>query len=81
MELGEIGIQCIWINLKSRDDIMDCQSLELVIANPKEGASIEKASMIGMDLAKNSFQLHGTGADGSVAFRNKFRLPDLVQFR
>ena len=27
--------------------------------------------MIGIDLAKNSFQLNGARADGSVAFRKK----------
>ena len=30
---------------------------------------MDKVSMIGIDLAKNSFQLHGARADGSVAFR------------
>ena len=60
--------------------IMDCQSLELAIANPKEGASMEKASMIGMDLAKNSFQLHGAGADGSVAFRKKLSRSKVLTF-
>ena len=28
-----------------------------------------RISMIGIDLAKNSFQLHGAAADGSVVFR------------
>ena len=32
---------------------------------------MEQVSMIGIDLAKNSFQLHGSGADGSVVFRKK----------
>jgi len=30
-----------------------------------------KASIIGVDLAKHVFQIHGAGADGSVAFRKK----------
>ena len=30
---------------------------------------MEGVSMIGIDLAKNSFQAHGARADGSVAFR------------
>ena len=59
---------------------MDCQSMELAIANPKEGASMEKASMIGMDLAKNSFQLHGAGADGSVGFRKKLSRSKVLTF-
>ena len=31
----------------------------------------EVAAIIGVDLAKNVFQLHGAGADGSVVFRKK----------
>ena len=41
---------------------------------------MEKASMIGMDLAKNSFQLHGAGADGSVAFRKKLSRSKVLTF-
>ncbi len=32
---------------------------------------MEKVSIIGHDLAKRSFQAHGAGADGGVAFRKK----------
>ena len=32
---------------------------------------MEEVSIIGIDLAKNSFQVHGAKADGSVAFRKK----------
>ena len=32
---------------------------------------MDKVIIIGIDLAKNSFQLHGAWADGSVAFRKK----------
>ena len=32
---------------------------------------MKKASIIGLDLAKRSFQAHGALADGSVAFRKK----------
>ena len=32
---------------------------------------MEQVSIIGIDLAKRSFQLHGARADGSVAFRRK----------
>ena len=35
----------------------------------KEEASMEEVSIIGIDLAKRSFQLHGARADGSVGFR------------
>ncbi len=30
-----------------------------------------EVSIIGRDLAKNKFQAHGAGADGSVVFRRK----------
>ena len=30
-----------------------------------------EVSIIGLDLAKNVFQAHGAGADGSVVFRRK----------
>ena len=34
---------------------------------------MEEVIIIGIDLAKRSFQLHGARADGSVAFRKKLR--------
>ena len=34
---------------------------------------MEQVNIIGIDLAKRSFQLHGARADGSVAFRRKVR--------
>jgi transposase len=33
---------------------------------------MKKVTIIGVDLAKNVFQLHGAAADGSVVFRKKF---------
>jgi len=41
---------------------------------------MEQVSMIGIDLAKNSFQLHGRQADGSVAFRRKLGRAKLLDF-
>ena len=32
---------------------------------------MSEVSIIGIDLAKNSFQVHGAGSNGSVAFRRK----------
>ena len=32
---------------------------------------MEQVEIMGIDLAKRSFQLHGARADGSVAFRRK----------
>lgn len=40
-----------------------------------------EVSIIGLDLAKNVFQAHGAGADGSVVFRRKLsraQLFDLI---
>ena len=41
---------------------------------------MEQVNMIGIDLAKNSFQLHGARADGSVAFRKKLSRTKLLDF-
>lgn len=41
---------------------------------------MEKASIIGVDLAKHVFQVHGACADGSVAFRKKLSRPKLLPF-
>jgi transposase len=39
-----------------------------------------KVSIIGVDLAKRSFQLHGAGADGSVLFRKKLSRGRMLDF-
>lgn len=36
---------------------------------------MEDVSIIGVDLAKNVFQVHGAVADGSVVFRKKLSRP------
>jgi transposase len=41
---------------------------------------VEKVSIIGVDLAKPVFQVHGACADGSVAFRKKLSRPKLLPF-
>ena len=41
---------------------------------------MEEVSIIGIDLAKRSFQVHGARADGSVAFRKKLRREKLLGF-
>jgi transposase len=43
-------------------------------------ASMEKASIIGLDLAKRSFQAHGARADGSVVFRKKLSREKVLIF-
>jgi transposase len=39
-----------------------------------------EVSIIGLDLAKNVFQAHGAGADGSVIFRRKLSRAQLLKF-
>ena len=39
-----------------------------------------KATIIGVDLAKNVFQVHGAAADGSVLFRKKLSRPQFARF-
>jgi transposase len=39
-----------------------------------------EATIIGVDLAKNVFQLHGEAADGSVVFRKRLSRPQLARF-
>ncbi len=41
---------------------------------------MEKATIIGVDLAKHVFQVHGASADGSVAFRKKISRVKLLPF-
>ena len=41
---------------------------------------MEKVTIIGVDLAKNVFQLHGAAADGSVVFRKKLSRPQFRKF-
>ena len=41
---------------------------------------MEEASIIGIDLAKRSFQVHGAKADGSVAYRRKLSRGKLLGF-
>ena len=41
---------------------------------------MEQVSIVGIDLAKRSFQVHGARADGSVAFRRKVSREKLLGF-
>ena len=41
---------------------------------------MEKVSTIGIDLAKNVFQLHGSAADGSVLFMRRLRREQVLAF-
>jgi transposase len=41
---------------------------------------MQEVSIIGLDLAKNSFQPHGASADGAVVFRKKLSRSQLLKF-
>ena len=41
---------------------------------------MEKVSIIGLDLAKRSFQAHGAVADGGVGFRKKLSREKVLGF-
>ena len=41
---------------------------------------MKEISIIGVDLAKNVFQLHGAAADGTVLFRKKLSRPQFQRF-
>ena len=46
----------------------------------KRRASMDNVSILGIDLAKQSFQLHGAAADGSGVFRKKLSRPQLTAY-
>ena len=62
------------------DGIESCQGGDGINATRKEKASMDQASIIGIDLAKHSFQVHGARADGSVAFRKKLSRGKVLDF-
>ncbi len=39
-----------------------------------------EVSTIGVDLAKNVFQVHGADASGAIVFRRKLRRHDVLEF-
>ena len=41
---------------------------------------MKENTTVGLDLAKNVFQAHGAGADGSVVFRRKLSRAQLLKF-
>ena len=54
-----------------------CAKLWVLKPSQSKEASVKEVAIIGVDLAKTVFQLHGAAADGSVVFRKK---PTRVQF-
>jgi hypothetical protein len=45
----------------------------------EEEASMTEVSIVGVDLAKQSFQLHAAARDGSVVFRRKLSRSKFVE--
>jgi len=45
-----------------------------------EEVSVEKVTVIGIDLAKSVFQLHGATASGQPVFRKKLSRVQLIRF-
>ena len=41
---------------------------------------MQLATMIGLDIAKNVFQVHGVAADGSVVLRRRLRRAQVLKF-
>jgi hypothetical protein len=58
-----------------------CAKVAMFVASHgTERASMKEASIIGLDLAKRSFQAHGALADGRVAFRKKLTREKVLGF-
>ena len=62
------------------DGIDPCQGDGVMNGRNQEEASVDQVSIIGIDLAKRSFQLHGARVDGSVAFRRKLGREKILDF-
>jgi transposase len=54
--------------------------LVVSIRNQQRGPSMAKISMIGIDLAKNVFQIHGIDAAGKVVLRRQLRRGQMEKF-
>ena len=77
---GNLKLRTVSAGVAPPDGIAMCQVGGVVNAKMRKGASMEQVIIIGIDLAKNSFQLHGARADGSVAFRKKVSRAKLLDF-
>jgi transposase len=61
------------------DGIHTCAIIAISKSHEKE-TSMDEVSIIGIDLAKRVFQLHGATADGRVVFRKKLSRSNFLQF-
>ena len=48
-----------------------CAKLAVLKLKLEETASMGEATIVGVDVAKNVFHLHGATSDGSIVFRKK----------
>jgi|GraSoiStandDraft_5_1057265.scaffolds.fasta_scaffold71114_2 transposase len=62
------------------DGITMCQGGDVCASHEWKRTSMEKVSLIGLDLAKRAFQAHGARADGGVAFRKKLSREKVLSF-
>ena len=54
--------------------------LVVLIRNQQRGPPMGKISMIGLDLAKNVFQIHGIDAEGKVVLQRQLRRGQMEKF-
>jgi transposase len=62
------------------DGIEVCHAGDVALPAREEEASMEKATVIGIDLAKRVFHLHGATADGRPVLRKKVSRGQLLSF-
>src|SRR4051794_9857918 len=62
------------------DGIAMCQGGNVCASHEWKRTSMDKVSIIGLDLAKRAFQAHGARADGGVAFRKKLSREKVLGF-
>jgi transposase len=62
------------------DGIISSAKLVVLIRNQQRGPPMVKISMIGLDLAKNVFQLHGIDAAGKVVLQRQLRRRQMEKF-
>ena len=62
------------------DGIEVCHAGDIALPATEEKASMEKATIIGIDLAKRVFQMHGATQDGRPVFRKKVSRAQFLGF-
>ena len=79
---GNRPFYLLWRWGGSRSPLTASRCAKFVVSKHKlkERASIGDGTIIGVDLAKNVFQVHGAAADGSVEFRKKLSRLQFARF-